>query len=235
MAYGFRREEGKKGSLVLDGEAAEIVKDIFKWRLEGMSCFAISQQLNRLNILSPWEYQRYCGLRRPDNFVPMARWSSVTVKRVLENKLYIGDIIPESVFLDTARLSEVDIRAMKGTSMPHIFSGLLFCGDCGQPMGHRVNRYKGMVQVSYICQTRNKGKGCTRHCIREPLLCEAVLDQLQAYAKRLLNTAQARENVLYLKQLSCLEEINREVLIKFVCLIKVYEKNKVAVQFKNED
>ena len=66
-----------------------------------------------------------------------------------------------------ARLLEVDTRAEKGKEKAHMFSGLLFCGDCKEPMVRRMNRYKGTEKISYICSTRNRSEGCSRHRILE--------------------------------------------------------------------
>ena len=46
-------------------------------------------------------------------------------------------------------------------------------------MIRRVNRYKGTEKVYFICPTRNKGLGCTRHSIPEAELKHLVLAGLQ--------------------------------------------------------
>lgn len=60
-----------------------------------------------------------------------------------------------------------------------MFTGFLFCGDCGEPMIRRINRYNGTEKVYFICPTRNKGLGCTRHSIPEEELKHLVLAGLQ--------------------------------------------------------
>ncbi len=90
------------------------------------------------------------------------------------------------------RLLSLDSRAGKGGDCAHMFSGLLFCGDCGEPMVRRSSRYKGKNKISFICSTRNKGKGCTRHSILEEELKEAVLAGLRAQAALLAD----REGIL---------------------------------------
>ena len=60
-----------------------------------------------------------------------------------------------------------------------MFTGVLFCGDCGEPMIRRVNRNKGTEKVYFICPTRNKGLGCTRLSIPEEKLKRLVLAGLQ--------------------------------------------------------
>lgn len=77
------------------------------------------------------------------------------------------------------KLLQVDIRASAGKNGCHMFTGFLFCGDCKEPMIRRVNRYKGTEKIYFICPTRNKGLGCTRHSISEKKLKRLVLAGLQ--------------------------------------------------------
>jgi DNA invertase Pin-like site-specific DNA recombinase len=77
------------------------------------------------------------------------------------------------------KLLAVDTRASAGKVGCHMFTGFLFCGDCGEPMIRRVNRYKGTEKVYFICPTRNKGLGCTRHSIPEEELKHLVLAGVQ--------------------------------------------------------
>lgn len=72
------------------------------------------------------------------------------------------------------RLLQTDCRAVKGETKAHPFSGLLFCGDCGESMVRRINRYKGNEKVCFICSGNNGGRGCSRHTIPEGELYETV-------------------------------------------------------------
>ena len=77
-------------------------------------------------------------------------------------------------FLTVQRLLEVDARASVGKNRNHMFAGYLYCGDCGQPMIRRVNRYRGSERVCFVCASRNRGLGCTRHSICEERLIHLV-------------------------------------------------------------
>lgn len=88
-------------------------------------------------------------------------------------------IICREDFLKVQRLLQVDTRAGKGKETPHMFAGLLFCGDCKEPMIRRVNRYKGREKIYYICSTRNRSEGCTRHSIAEEDLKRAVFEVIR--------------------------------------------------------
>ena len=47
---------------MVDDYAAEIVRRIFRWKIEGMAVSAIAKKLNELHILSPKEYKKSTGL-----------------------------------------------------------------------------------------------------------------------------------------------------------------------------
>lgn len=76
-------------------------------------------------------------------------------------------IISHEDFATVQNLLKVTTKAKAGSVRPHLFSGLLFCGDCKAPMGRRVIRYKDGPRVYFICSTKNKGQGCTRHKLLE--------------------------------------------------------------------
>ncbi len=70
------------------------------------------------------------------------------------------------------------------------FMGLLFCGDCKEQMVRRVNRYKGTEKVYYICSTKNRGEGCSRHSIEETVLRELAGTAIRRYANDFLEQEQ---------------------------------------------
>lgn len=91
-AYGYRKSEFCKNKLVIDDFAASVVRDIFKWKIEGMSQQGIANKLNEIGILSPMEYKRSLGQRYNTTFKikEQALWSAVAVRRILTNELYLG-------------------------------------------------------------------------------------------------------------------------------------------------
>ena len=93
--YGYKKDENDKSRLVPDLYAAGVVKDIFRMKLHGMSQTAIADRLNEQGILSPMEYKHSLGIRIQDNFKTheQAEWSSMSVRRVLENEVYVGTLI----------------------------------------------------------------------------------------------------------------------------------------------
>lgn len=91
-------------------------------------------------------------------------------------------IISEDVFLVVQNLLKVDGRVSPVSEKNSFFTGILFCGDCGEQMIRRVNRYKNTQRVYYICSTKNRGEGCTRHSIPEDALKQLVLEMVTKFA-----------------------------------------------------
>jgi DNA invertase Pin-like site-specific DNA recombinase len=92
--YGYMKDQSDHNKLVIDSFAADVVRDIFKWKLEGMSAQAIAERLNQSGILSPMEYKRFCGSKFSTTFKvnTSAKWQSQAVKRILTNEVYLGVI-----------------------------------------------------------------------------------------------------------------------------------------------
>ena len=95
VAFGYRKTKTDKHKLEIDPSAGGVVQDIFKMKLQGMSQDAIANRLNELGILSPFEYKISSGSRYETGFrqKEQALWSSVTVRRILENEVYIGNLV----------------------------------------------------------------------------------------------------------------------------------------------
>ena len=90
--YGYVKAPEDKHRLVVDPEAAEVVKLIFSLFLQGTSKRAIALYLNEHDIPSPAAYRKSKGL-------PASRgtedslWTVGTVNAILTNGIYTGDLI----------------------------------------------------------------------------------------------------------------------------------------------
>ena len=62
--YGYAKDPADKNTLIVDGEAAQVVRDVFRWFVtEGMSKAGIARRLNGYGIPNPAAYKRAKGLR----------------------------------------------------------------------------------------------------------------------------------------------------------------------------
>ena len=96
-AYGYLKDPCAMNALVIDGEAAAVVRDIFRMFLDGMSKNAIVRDLNSRGILSPSAYKRRrLGLKYQNPRVDPARpslWCAMSVTSILKNRMYCGDMV----------------------------------------------------------------------------------------------------------------------------------------------
>lgn len=90
--YGYKRSLDDKHKLIVDEDAAVIVRNIFNWKQEGWNAQQIANHLNKLHIPSPMEYKKKCGQNFHTSFKTkmVAEWSAVAVLRILKNAVYTG-------------------------------------------------------------------------------------------------------------------------------------------------
>ncbi len=93
--YGYVKSTEDKHKLVVDKDAAEVVKTIFNMRMQGISASAIADKLNRLCVPSPAEYKKLSGSKFNANLQKKykAEWSAKAVIRILKNEIYTGTLI----------------------------------------------------------------------------------------------------------------------------------------------
>lgn len=93
--YGYLKSEENKNQLVIDPYAAKIVRDIFAWKLDGLSQQGIADRLNEISEPSPMEYKRFLGLNFATSFQvnPKAKWTAMAIGRILKNPIYAGHLV----------------------------------------------------------------------------------------------------------------------------------------------
>jgi DNA invertase Pin-like site-specific DNA recombinase len=93
-AYGYRRDDSDKHRLVIDEHAADIVKSIFRLKIEGMSQQKIAEWLDEIGEPSPAEYKkRDTKYKAQFQTHTRASWSAVAIGRILKNPAYIGVLV----------------------------------------------------------------------------------------------------------------------------------------------
>lgn len=216
--YGYMKDEADKNRLVVDEYAADVVRDIFKWKLEGMSPQDIAARLNQSGILSPMEYKKSLGMKFATSFKanPQAVWSANAVLRILKNQVYIGvltqgkettpsykvrkrvtkpedewTVIPDSHeaiirredFDSVQKVLSLDTRRSPEDSNVQLFSGMVFCGECGASMVRKTVPSGNRKYVYYVCSAHKQDKSCSSHGIRDAALEEVVLETVKQYIR----------------------------------------------------
>ncbi len=93
--YGYMKSPENKKKWIIDTEAAEVVRDIYRMCLDGMGNEAIAGELQRREVLIPMAYWQSKGLNRggkktqPNPY----KWCKTTVQKILAQQEYCGDVI----------------------------------------------------------------------------------------------------------------------------------------------
>ncbi len=92
--YGYRKDPADKNHIIPDPEAAEVVRQIYQWSLEGHGRQNIAYLLNQRGIPNPTRYKVErgwtCNHPVKNDF---GLWNKVTVGRILSNEMYTGVMI----------------------------------------------------------------------------------------------------------------------------------------------
>lgn len=93
--YGYQKDPANKHKLIIDYEAAQVVKRIFRLYLEGNGKQHIAYLLNEEKILNPTKYKQAKGLNYINGSVvnDHGLWNKTSVGRILRNIMYAGDLV----------------------------------------------------------------------------------------------------------------------------------------------
>lgn len=212
-AYGFFKDPTDYHKLIIDEKAAAIVRMIFEKFISGRSILGITKDLNSLGIPNPTLYKQQLGWNfRPNAYDNSGKWSDNTVRRILQNEMYIGNmvqgknrtvsykvhecrsvpkeewfvventhepIIDRKTFDAVQSILSRNCRSLTGKRNLDLFSGLLFCADCGRPMCKKTNRMPYGTYEYYRCSSKSKYGECSNHTIRRDKLIESLLVYFQ--------------------------------------------------------
>lgn len=88
--YGYIKDPNDKNHWVVDEEAADVVRRIFKLCIEGYGPSRIARMLSEDNILIPSAYTESKGHTPSRTYKKSTRWCKKTVESILEKPEYIG-------------------------------------------------------------------------------------------------------------------------------------------------
>jgi hypothetical protein len=89
VPYGYSRPDDGTYKLVVDEEAALVIRQIYQWKVEGLSDTTIARRLNDMGIPSPSKYKYLKGEwknARYNNNI----WQRQAIKAITENEVYLG-------------------------------------------------------------------------------------------------------------------------------------------------
>lgn len=145
-------------------------------------------------------------------------------------------IIPEELWVRVHELRSHKHRQTR-TGSTSIFSGLVFCADCGKKMYFIDTRRQRPNSLHFVCSGYKAGRhGCTSHYIRESILKQIVLDSISRFMDfvrsyesvfiHLLEQRHEKTRSIDLKRIKRAVENNRKRIDEIDLLIeRIYEDN----------
>jgi DNA invertase Pin-like site-specific DNA recombinase len=215
--YGYKRNECNRNRLVVDKTAADVVKLIFQWKLDGQSAEAISTKLNTLGIPSPMAYKKSQGLNFSTSFALSAdtKWSAVAVFRILRDETYTGTLVQGKVATPNHKVKKkfqkptADWARVEDMHEPivsledfDLVARLLERDTRISPNGEAVYPFSGMARCGLCGEnmirktSHSNGKAyiyfvCCRRCkgarIAEAVLTDCVSAALQSHIDNIIN------------------------------------------------
>jgi len=220
--FGYLKDSENKNRLVIDEYAAGIVRDIFNWKLDGVSAEDIGDRLNEMGVPTPMDYKKSLGMRFTTVFrvKEESTWSAGMILRILKNPVYIGTleqgrvttpsykvqrviqkpreewavvenahepIIDRFDFETVQKILALDTRTSPGGEKVEIFSGLLFCGECGGSLLRKTVPSGRKKYIYYICSTHKNDKTCYSYNLRDIVLNEIVLESLKRHIREVID------------------------------------------------
>ena len=92
--YGYKKDPDQKGHLLIDEEAAAVVREVFTLFSQGYGKTAIARMLNDRGIPNPTEYKRLHGLRyQQPKRKNSTLWKYFAISDMLTNEIYIGNMV----------------------------------------------------------------------------------------------------------------------------------------------
>lgn len=91
--YGYRKDPQDKHHLLVDPEAAAVVRRVFALYLSGEGMGRIARRLNQEGVPSPALYRRRNGLPAPAAGPGVQLWSKAQISQMLHNRTYAGDLV----------------------------------------------------------------------------------------------------------------------------------------------
>ena len=181
--YGYKMHPTEKNKIVVDEEAAVVVRRIFAMALEGVSCRKIATQLNEEGVPTP---AAYAGLTVPNPGPYTGLWSSERISEMLQNETYIGNMVQgrtvkisyksrkclkqdrenwvvvegtHEPLVDNETFQKVRMlvnsrRHTRSRTYDFLLKGLIFCHECGYPLTVLNRKNAAGEDVLYfVCRT----------------------------------------------------------------------------------
>ncbi|MCL2576006.1 MAG: recombinase family protein [Defluviitaleaceae bacterium] len=170
--YGYKKCPQDRHKLVVDEDAAEVVKEIYSLYLQGNGTHAIAHILTHKGVPTPTQHKKQQGLKyeNPQAGVYIQKygtWSSNSINRILRNEAYIGTLIQ-------GRERKVSYKSKKVVIAPE--SDWVIVKNNHQPIIQESDFYKVQTLITrkrtgYKIETGSKPEKAKPHILAGKVLC----------------------------------------------------------------
>lgn len=91
--YGYQKAPDNCHKLLIDEEAAAVVRQIFEWAYAKAGINDIARRLNEHGIPAPSHYKQSRGEIKHERLVGTGNWQTRTVSKILDDEVYTGDLV----------------------------------------------------------------------------------------------------------------------------------------------
>lgn len=96
--YGYQKDPNNYHKLIIDGEAADVIREIFRLTVAGHGTLEITRMLNEKNVPSPAVRERQNGAKIKRGIEgAKSLWTGSTVSAIIRNEKYTGKMIQNKV------------------------------------------------------------------------------------------------------------------------------------------
>ena len=162
--YGYRKAPDNCHKLLIDEDAAKVIRQIFQWAYERAALNDITRRLNEAGIPTPSHYQKSTGEIRHENLVGSGKWQTRTVAKILGSEVYTGDLVQGKTKTVDHRQTRADTDSYISVSGTHeaIVSREVF--NAVQEHRRTVCEESRKKKVNSFTPNIFKGKVFCAHC-----------------------------------------------------------------------
>lgn len=207
-------------------------------RSQGMKCFTPFQIKSKAmwsaaSIIRMLKNQMYAGTLVQGKVTTLSYKVKKRVYRSEEDWAIVENnheaIIRPVDFESVQKVLSLDTRTSPGRENVHLFSGIVFCGECGDSMIRKTVPSGNKKYVYYICSRNKNKKECFTHSMRDTALEELVLYAVKNYIDGVID----QQNMLEIVDAAALNTIKAQKIQRQIDLkqneMKRYQKLRTSL------
>lgn len=111
-------------------------------------------------------------------------------------------IIDRFDFESVQKVLAMDTRTSVGGKAVELFSGMVYCGECGASMVRKTVPSGRNKYVYYVCGAHKSDKSCSPHSLRDCALEEIVFEALKQHIRQVIDLSELLDmtDVAWLKR-----------------------------------